>query len=355
MIEKQFTQLLQNYADMLGDRRKFAGLLKDLIPGQPLHTNLLLQLFDVDIHREIEKAVKINNSLVYRFVKRLCDEYGVSKRNADWAVAIWCTCYGETVLGKTVETVPDDAGASIDNDLIVADTVATTFDIAANDYVDDWRNVYDYEITDGGVIIKQYIVFDVDEEVTVPESIEGYPVVEIGDSAFWGCIIESIIIPPNVQSLGSYSFSGCQQLKKVQLSKFLKNIGESAFEHCNTLRFIDIPEGTKEIGKNAFINSQPYWSSYNVRIPDSVKQIGDQSDTLIENVFIEFDENSARKYGIIMGTPSFSSQEKKQYLELMKRNRKNGLTIYCKAGSEAFKYARKHDIKVDKYENYRED
>ena len=113
MLDVQFTQLLQNYPDALNDRKRFSGLLKDLMPGMALQANLLLNLFDLNIHEELEKATQISNAFSYRFVKLLCDEYGISKRNADWAVAAWCTCYGEGILKKTVEVEPEAVAASM--------------------------------------------------------------------------------------------------------------------------------------------------------------------------------------------------------------------------------------------------
>jgi len=118
IINQQFTHLLKNHADLLMDRKKFAGLLRDILPGMTLQTNLLLNLFDINIHIEIKKTRQINNNFVYRFVKRLCDDYGVSKRNASWAVATWCYCYGEAVLGKVIEIIPDIVVNSNDNEKI---------------------------------------------------------------------------------------------------------------------------------------------------------------------------------------------------------------------------------------------
>ena len=106
MTEQQFKQLLQNHSDMLGDRKKFVGLLKDYIPDQPLQRNLLLYLYDFDIHIEISKAAQLNNAFAYRFVKRLCDDNGVSKINAEWAVRTWCACYG-SILGKDFDIIPN--------------------------------------------------------------------------------------------------------------------------------------------------------------------------------------------------------------------------------------------------------
>jgi hypothetical protein len=132
MIDQQFTQLLQNHADTLADRRRFAGILKDLIPGMALQTNLLLNLFDIDIHGELEKAVQIDNPFIYRFAKRLCDEYGVSKENADWAVAAWCNCYGGNILNKLCDISISETEATVSN---TAKTIMPSRDANYQDYI----------------------------------------------------------------------------------------------------------------------------------------------------------------------------------------------------------------------------
>ena len=58
----------------------------------------------MDIHKEIENAVEINNAFAFRFVKRLTDEHGISRENAVRSVFVWCLCYGEKILGKACNT-----------------------------------------------------------------------------------------------------------------------------------------------------------------------------------------------------------------------------------------------------------
>lgn len=360
MIEQDFTRLLSEYTDALGDRRRFAGLLRDFMPGMALQSNLLLNLYDVDIHREIEKTVIIDNSFTYRFVKRLCDDFGVSRRNSEWAVSAWCSCYGGTLLGKKCDISTADPAKPTVHESVKE--VTATFDVTVNDYVDDWRNVYEYEVVNGGVVIKKYITFD-EEEVTVPENIEGYSVIEIGEKTFENCKgiyrvnlpdcllrigsrafsssgIKSVLIPQNIQTIGSsaFSFCGinsvdipegvteidsgtfgyCKNLSIVKLPNTLKKIGRGAFQE-SAIAFIDIPDGTLEIDDEAFSKCHKLTK---VRLPNSIKRIGRQG-SILESVF--------SRYGAT-----------------------GKLTIYCNVGSEALQYARKHSIQMDKYENYSE-
>ena len=51
----------------------------------------------------------------------------------------------------------------------------------------------------------------------------------ITQGAFFGCNIESIIIPNTVTKIGSYAFANCNSLKSVTIPPSVKSIGEKAF------------------------------------------------------------------------------------------------------------------------------
>jgi hypothetical protein len=99
-FEDSFSQMLKDYTDAVHDKKKFVGLMRDLFPGQQMQVNLINTAFELGIAGEIANAVHINNAFAFRFVKRLVDEYGVSRLKADWAVSVWCVCYGAAVLRK---------------------------------------------------------------------------------------------------------------------------------------------------------------------------------------------------------------------------------------------------------------
>ena len=100
-----FTRLLRDYPDVVSDRKKFAGLLKDFFPKQKKENNLLSSLYDLQIVAEIGSASNIDRLFASRFEKRLQDEYGVTPHDAAWAVETWCECYGKGILGKPCDIV----------------------------------------------------------------------------------------------------------------------------------------------------------------------------------------------------------------------------------------------------------
>ena len=98
MFEDGFAQMLQQYPESVIDRKKFIALIKDYFPEQQMQVNLITMVFDLGIVEEIKKASNISNAFAFRFVKRLLDEYGVSRVNADWGVSVCCVCYGKQQL-----------------------------------------------------------------------------------------------------------------------------------------------------------------------------------------------------------------------------------------------------------------
>lgn len=100
MFEDDFSKMLRDYPAAVTDKKVFAGLMKDLFPGQQMQINLMNTTYELGIANEIAGVAHINNAFAFRFVKRLVDEYGVSRLNADWAVSVWCVCYGQRLLHK---------------------------------------------------------------------------------------------------------------------------------------------------------------------------------------------------------------------------------------------------------------
>ena len=100
MFEQDFESMLRKYESSLDDKKRFTALVKDLFPDQAKNVNLLLMAYNMGIAQDIQSVSRINNTFAFRYVKRLMDDYGLSRVNADWIVSVWCSCYGNKVLGK---------------------------------------------------------------------------------------------------------------------------------------------------------------------------------------------------------------------------------------------------------------
>ena len=92
MFEQEFESMLRQYGSCIDDKRKFSGLVKDLFVDQAKNVNLLLMVYNMGIVEEMNKVSIINNTFAYRYVKQLVDNFGLSRVNADWIVAVWCVC-----------------------------------------------------------------------------------------------------------------------------------------------------------------------------------------------------------------------------------------------------------------------
>ena len=74
----------------------------------------------------------------------------------------------------------------------------------------------------------------------------------ISSSAFSNTALESIVIPENVTTLGSYCFNGCKSLSDVVLPNGLTTIGEYAFYNDTALTSVYVPISVSSIGAYAF-------------------------------------------------------------------------------------------------------
>ena len=64
---------------------------------------------------------------------------------------------------------------------------------------------------------------------------------------------ENFVIPSGVTSIGELAFSNCIDLQKITLPSSVTNIGERAFSYCNNLQEITLPSGVTSIGDFAFV------------------------------------------------------------------------------------------------------
>ena len=81
--------------------------------------------------------------------------------------------------------------------------------------------------------------------VTVPASIDGKPVVSIGDGAFEDCDgLTKITIPDGVKYIGDHAFYGCTKVTSIELPDSVRFIG-AAFDDCRSLTSITIPRDAK--------------------------------------------------------------------------------------------------------------
>ncbi|MDE6264350.1 MAG: leucine-rich repeat protein [Paramuribaculum sp.] len=112
-----------------------------------------------------------------------------------------------------------------------------------------------------------YINGELIEDLVIPESVDS-----IGNYTFSGCSgLTSVTIPNSVTSIGESAFSGCSSLTSITLGEKLQEIRDFAFNECQNLKSVDIPNSVTSIGSYAFSGCSGLTS---VTIPNSVKSIG---------------------------------------------------------------------------------
>lgn len=148
----------------------------------------------------------------------------------------------------------------------------------------------------GGKVAKE--CRDEVKKVIVKDGVTG-----IGSSAFEHCYsLKSITIPPSVTSIGEYAFTFCESLTDIAIPSSVTSISHGAFGGCKSLTDITIPSSVTIIEDWAFAKCY-YLTS--ITIPSSVTSIGDYAFFGCDN-----------------------------------------LTIHCKKGSYADKYAQENNIPV---------
>ena len=153
-----------------------------------------------------------------------------------------------------------------------------------------------YEIADGEVTITDCDT-SISGELTIPETIEGYPVTGIGEWAFENCTdLTNVKIPDSVISIGYEAFKDCTGLTNITIGKGVTSIGGCAFLNTayynndlnweNDILYIGkylivtkediagsrtVKNGTKLIADHAFSLSEGLTG---ITIPNSVTSIG---------------------------------------------------------------------------------
>lgn len=159
---------------------------------------------------------------------------------------------------------------------------------------------YKYKIcNDEYIVITKYIGNDY--EISIPNTIEGYRVQEIGDCAFSNCIeLKEIEIPESVTKIGNSAFDNCTSLTILKIPDAVTHIGYYCFKNCENLETInypinleriaaelgaegrifegckkltriEVPEGVTKIVDYAFNNS----NLEEIKLPSTLQEIGD--------------------------------------------------------------------------------
>lgn len=104
----------------------------------------------------------------------------------------------------------------------------------------------------------------------IPDTIEGLPVIGIGEDAFYGLeLTGEVTLPKNLQYIGKSAFRGTN-ITKVIWNEELTAIGENAFGVCENLTgILEMPDSIEYIDYRAFYNC----NYENINFSDNLKMI----------------------------------------------------------------------------------
>lgn len=110
------------------------------------------------------------------------------------------------------------------------------------------------------------------EIINLPSRIDGMPVTEIRENAFYKCTsLKEIVIPESVSKIGDYAFFECTSLETAGISAKISEIPEGAFYGCENLKNINLNASITSIDDYAFFGCRNI-TEFN--FPISITDIG---------------------------------------------------------------------------------
>jgi len=102
---------------------------------------------------------------------------------------------------------------------------------------------YTYTVSEGKATITGYT--GIGGDLVIPSTLGGFTTYAIGDNAFYSSnrgLILSIVVPDEIEIIGSAAFYDCPSLISVTIGKGVTTIGEHAFSFCPSLISIIVDE-----------------------------------------------------------------------------------------------------------------
>ncbi len=91
---------------------------------------------------------------------------------------------------------------------------------------------------------------------------------EIEASAFYGTSLQSIVLPPNITSLGNGAFNS-NQIRSIVIPEGVTSLGNHVFTDCSQLEEVKLPKSLTTIGYDVFANT----AIKHIFIPENVTSI----------------------------------------------------------------------------------
>lgn len=252
--------VLEKYPDCMETRMKLSGLLRDLYPEEKRLVNIALDVYQCGIPARIAGLTEIDAMQLRAFIKLLDDEHGLQEQYALQGIALWAAAYGVKLEKGTVERAKSEKESSTQKgeSANISGSAPSPIVHSPSAYVMSEPvigSMSDYEVKDlpdGTLEIVKFQGFE-QEDMTVPNVIDGKKVTSIGKAAFSHCTsIKKLTIPDGISTIGRGAFFGCSSVCKLTLPDRICSIGERAFINCKNLMDIALPKNLASLGEEAF-------------------------------------------------------------------------------------------------------
>ena len=104
------------------------------------------------------------------------------------------------------------------------------------DGASDAEMIFTYRVENGKAILTGYEGRS--NLVTIPTTLDGYPVVAIGERAFEGKNLAAVTLPDGLEAVGWFAFYGCTGLMDVTVPASVTSIGYAVFDGCERITII---------------------------------------------------------------------------------------------------------------------
>lgn len=183
---------------------------------------------------------------------------------------------------------------------------------------------YEFNVSGNNATITAY--HGAGGDLTIPGTIDGYTVTNIGSKAFSNCTtLTSVILPDSVKEIGSYAFENCTGLTSVPNTDNIDLLGVGIFSNCSGISNINITRGT-----DSSFNSFEFSGCTGLKSVNISKGL---VESLAGSLF-----SGCKELSSVVIPKSVTSIGSDAFLGC------NKLTIYGENGSYAKEYAINHNI-----------
>ena len=136
------------------------------------------------------------------------------------------------------------------------------------------------------------------EELTVPETVSGIKVTNLGEGCFEDCdSLTTVKLPKTLRYVESWAFYDCDKLRGIEIPDGVLYIGKEAFSGCDSLEALVIPASIETINFSAFDDCESLKYVFFTGTTDQWKQLFHGCEDSIAMVYCTDGKVPLRKLG----------------------------------------------------------